>query len=613
MLQEPQVAPDAVWKQRYHLPVTFGSQIAKANPARGITVTNISGVYQLYAWHIPSGELRQLTDRAEGVRYGFISPDGKYVYYHNDQKGNESGHFVRVPFEGGSAEDITPNLPLYTVAGFSFSDTGNRLAINTATDDGFDIYYLEVGPDSTLSEPIQMGQANPLHFTALTFGPVLSHNGEIAAIDSCKRPGTLYFSIIAFDVGSGREIASFSDGEESSAELVMFSPLAGDMRLLATSNRTGFKRPLLWNVRTGERVDIPLDQLEGEILPLDWSSDGSRLLLGQFSQAVQHLYIYDLTNQTLKPLHHPGGEFRGVYFGPEAEIFAHWENSTQPLQLIALDNETGAKKRTLLAVGEALPGHAWKSITFPSSNGDTVQGWLGLPDGEGPFPTILETHGGPTAVQTESFASGSQCWLDHGFAYVTINYHGSTTFGKEFEEKIHGNVGHWELEDMVAARNWLVAQGIALPDKVFVTGWSWGGYLTLFALGKRPDLWAGGMAGVAFGDYAIAYADENETLRAYDRGLMGGTPEEKPEQFAASSPITYAEQVIAPLLIIQGRNDTRCPPRSIEVYEARMKELGKQIEVYWFDAGHGSMQTEQKIDHQERMLRFVYQVLQGTS
>jgi Tol biopolymer transport system component/dienelactone hydrolase len=615
MLKEPQVDVDAVWKRRYRLALTYGSRIAKANPQRGITVTNISGVSQLYAWHVPTGRLRQLTDRPEGVRFGIIAPDGKYVYYHDDQKGNEFGHFVRVSFEGGTAEDITPNLPLYTLGGVSFSHTGNRLGFTAVTDDGFDIYCLEVGPESTLSKAVQVGQAqaSPLHFTALTSGPALSHDGEIAVIDSCERTGTLNFSLIAFDVTGGREIARLSDGEESSVESVMFSPLTGDMRVLATSNRTGFNRPLLWNVRTGERVDIPLDGLEGEVIPLDWSSDGSRILLSQFTQAVQHLSVYDLTDKTLKPLRHPGGVFRGVYFGPEADIFAHWENSTQPSQLIALDHETGAKKRVLLAAGEAPQGHAWESIIFTSSHEETVQGWLGLPDGEGPFPMILETHGGPTAVQTESFAPGSQCWLDHGFAYLTINYHGSTTFGKAFEEKIRGNIGHWELEDMVEARNWLVAQGIALPEEVFVTGWSYGGYLTLFALGKRPDLWAGGMAGVAFGDYAIAYEDEAETLRAYDRGLMGGTPEEKPEQFATSSPITYAEQVTAPLFIIQGRNDTRCPPRSIEVYEARMKELGKQIEVFWFDAGHGSLQVEQKIDQQERMLRFVYHVLGGIS
>lgn len=65
------------------------------------------------------------------------------------------------------------------------------------------------------------------------------------------------------------------------------------------------------------------------------------------------------------------------------------------------------------------------------------------------------------------------------------------------------------------------------------------------------------------------------------------------------------------MLIIQGRNDTRCPPRSIEVYETKIKDLGKPIEVYLFDAGHGSLQVEQRIDQQERMIQFVYGVLGG--
>src|SRR5207249_7839956 len=136
------------------------------------------------------------------------------------------------------------------------------------------------------------------------------------------------------------------------------------------------------------------------------------------------------------------------------------------------------------------PGRPWRSVSFPSSDGTPIQGWLALPEGAGPFPTILETHGGPTAVMMESFDPSCQMWLDHGFAYLTINYRGSTTFGKEFLEKIWGNVGYWEVEDMVAARAWLVGQGITKADQVFLTGWSYGGYLTLQALGTYPALWA---------------------------------------------------------------------------------------------------------------------------
>jgi dipeptidyl aminopeptidase/acylaminoacyl peptidase len=203
----------------------------------------------------------------------------------------------------------------------------------------------------------------------------------------------------------------------------------------------------------------------------------------------------------------------------------------------------------------------------------------------------------------------SQCWLDHGFAYLTINYRGSTTFGREFLEKIWGNVGYWEVEDMVAARTWLVTQGIAKPDHVFLTGWSYGGYLTLQGLGTHPELWAGGMAGIAVADWAMAHVDTTDTLRSVRALRFGGTPEEIPERYAASSPITYAEQVKAPVLIIQGRNDTRTPPRSIEMYEAKMKSLGKDVEVHWFDAGHGSFSVEQNIQFQELMLRFAYRIL----
>lgn len=422
------------------------------------------------------------------------------------------------------------------------------------------------------------------------------------------------FHVVAIDAATGQEIAQLSDGEQSGLEALMFSPLDGDMRVLATTNRSGYKRPLLWNPRTGERSELLVDELSGEVLPRDWSPDGLHILLCQFAEAVQHLYLYDLRRQALQPLHHPAGTFASlserICFGPGGDIIAPWENATTPPQLIALDGETGTLKRVVVAgASEIPPGHALKSVTFTSSDGQVIQGWLGLPDGEGPFPAILETHGGPTRVETGRFAPACQAWLDHGFAYLTINYRGSTSFGRDFEEKIHGDLGHWEVEDMVAGRSWLVAQGIAKPDQVFITGWSYGGYLTLMALGKRPELWAGGMAGVALGDLAIAYEDEAETLRAYDRMLMGGTPREKPQAYATSSPITYAAQVKAPVLIIQGRNDTRCPPRSIEVYESKMRELGKPIEVYWFDAGHLMLQVEQAIDHQERVMRFAYRVL----
>jgi dipeptidyl aminopeptidase/acylaminoacyl peptidase len=210
---------------------------------------------------------------------------------------------------------------------------------------------------------------------------------------------------------------------------------------------------------------------------------------------------------------------------------------------------------------------------------------------------------------TERWLPESQAWMDHGFAFLTINYRGSTTFGRDFQEKIWGNVGYWEMEDLAAAHNWLVKEGISKPDAILLTGWSYGGYNTLMGLGKWPDLWAGGMAGIAVSDWAMMYEDSADTLRGYIEVLFGGTPQEKPEQFRMSSPITYAENVKAPILIMQGHNDTRTPARPIEVYEQKLKDLAKPIEVHWFEAGHWGAGVEQDIQHLEIMLRFAYRVL----
>jgi len=609
VLKEPQVDENAPWKQRFRAPDILWTQIAKAAPDRGLVVSDKSGKYQLYAWDVPTGELRQLTDRPTGTLDAWLAPDGRYVYYLDDKQGNEIGHYVRVPFEGGESQDVSPNLPPYSSWDIDGSMAGNRIGFTAADEEGFHTYSIELEPNRAPGVPRRL-----FHSSKLAFEPLFSYGGEIAVIATTGRSTVQHYNLLAYDVDRGEQIAELWDGEGTSLEALMFSPIPDDMRLLGTTNRSGVNRPLLWNPRTNERIDLSLPDLQGEVFPVDWSSDARFILLCNFAQAVQHLYTYDLTTHTLTRLNHPGGTFGffgglGTYFGPGDEIFAQWQDSTHPSKLIALNSATGVNTRTVLEAGEVPSGHPWKSVTFTSSDGQIIQGWLGLPGSQGPFPTILHTHGGPESVATELFLPDSQAWIDHGFAFLTINYRGSTTFGREFQEKIWGNLGHWEIEDMTAAREWLVKEGIAHPDQILLTGWSYGGFNTLMALGKRSDLWAGGMAGIAVADWAVMYEDTADTLRGLIIALFGGTPQEKREQYTASSPITYAENVRAPVLIIQGRNDTRTPARPVEMYETKLKALGKLIEVHWFDAGHFGAGIEQDIQHQEIMLRFAYKIL----
>lgn len=598
-MKELNLSENAPWRQRFRATSILWATLAKDNPARGLVCTNRDGIFQLYAWDVATGALRQASNQPAGVIGGLISADGQYIYYHRDQQGNEIGHYARVPFEGGEPQDVTPDMPPYASFFINQSKNGAVTGLTAAGAGGFQVFTWKEGAAPRLL--YQSGR--------MTVGPFLSADGRTAVVSSTERTGTLDSSLLAFDVEGGEQLAELWDGEGSSINPGPFSPVVGDARMLATSSKSGYERPLIWNPRTGERADLALDSVPGEVTPGGWSPDGKRVLLVQLHQAEFQLYTYDLEQGTATKLNHPAGVVGSGFFTPEGDIYVTWQDPSHPPRLIALDGQTGEQKRVVLAAGEAPPGRSWRSFTFTGAYGEPVQGWVSTPEGDGPFPTILETHGGPTWVMSPYFAPGSQAWLDHGFAFCTINYHGSTTFGKAFEKSLWGNLGQAEVEDMAAAYHWLVDNGIAAADSVLLTGGSYGGYLTLQAIGKTPALWAGGMAQVAIADWRLMYEDQAETLRGYQRALFGGTPDETPEITVKASPITYAEQIQAPVLVIQGKNDTRCPARQMEAYEQKLKLLGKSIEIHWFDAGHGSRAQAEQIEHQELMMRFAYRVL----
>jgi dipeptidyl aminopeptidase/acylaminoacyl peptidase len=245
-----------------------------------------------------------------------------------------------------------------------------------------------------------------------------------------------------------------------------------------------------------------------------------------------------------------------------------------------------------------------RALDIPTTDGVIAQGWLMTPDGPGPFPTILDIHGGPQGHELDRYDPDAQAWVERGFAFFTLNYRGSTGFGRDYEQAIWGNVGRFELADMVAARETLVGAGIADPERIVLQGGSYGGYLTLLGLGRRPDLWAGGVAHVAIADWRRMYED-GESLRDYQAALFGGTPDETPELHTEASPVTYVDRLAAPLLIVQGRNDARCPARQMEDYVALAERFGKDVTIDWFDAGHGHGATETRIAWCRRAIEFV--------
>ncbi len=603
MLSEPLLRDDADWKRRFRTP-RFYVQLADRRPERALVTSNASGTYELYAYDMVSDSLRQATERPSGTYYGTISPDGQHIYYVDDRGGNETGHVVRVPFDREAPpQDLTPNIPAYTLVEPFIDGKSSRLGLTIPNPDGFDTYVVDIS--ERISEPRRIARSRKS-----AYGPLFSLDGAISVVASSDRFGGLDYSLASYSTDDGQQLSELAD-EASRVEPAEFSPVPGDPRLLATSNLTGVMRPIVWNSRSGARTDLEVGGLSGDVAGMGWSPDAKKVLLCQTDKATTRLWFFDLERSRLGVVPHPEGTVATACFRTNGTILMTWQDSTNPTVILEVDLDgPGAIRRHLEPKGVPV-SRPWKSATFRSSDGQEVQCWYATPESPGPFATILDTHGGPTAAQFNVFSPRGQVWLDHGFAFATVNYRGSTTFGKGFEKKINGDLGHWEVEDMVAAREWLTRSGISKPDEVFLTGWSYGGYLTLQAMSLYPGLWAGGMGGVVVADWVTEYDDEPEAMRGYDIALHGGPPSEKMESYVRASPINYLDRLASPLLIIQGKNDVRDPPRQVELYEAKARSLGKDVKVVWFDTGHAGsgVDVELAIRHQETMLKWLYGVL----
>ena len=619
MIAPLQLEESARWRQRFRCNSLGYAYVAPRNASRGIVHASLDGPSKrIFAWDITSGDLRPLLQEDETPSYGWLGPEGDYLYYLKDDKGSELGHIVRVPFAGGPAEDLTPELLPYTLRGFDISRGGACLALDAVYDNRYWFYCIALEPDGGRFAPRQV-------YTDLeeTWACHLSYEGNLLAVKSTRRaPHSRRYTVLVFDTNSGEQVAELWDGFDYSVEPIQFSPLRGDERLLATTTESGVLLPLLWDPRSNERRDLPMPSAEGPILPLDWSPDGGKLLVQTKTEEHAGLFIYDLNDEGLLPLQHLPGTFRGragpyhtgtaaSFFAPDGTIWAQWSEAAHPSQLLSL-TPTGRPK-PILPVNDCPPGRPWRSVSFPSSDGVSVQAWLGLPSSSetsgGPFPTILHVHGGPSGAVSNAFDASSQAWLDHGFAYLTVNYRGSTGFGRDFQEKINGDVGRWELEDMLAACRWLIGEGIADPNGILLEGGSYGGFLTVWALSQEPELWAGGVAPVAIVDWTMNYEDSSAAMQGWARMIFGGTPLDRPDLYRDRSPLTHAAAIQAPLLIFQGRRDSRATPRQMERFARKMEELKKDFTLVWLDGGHGFASAATAEHLQETHLKFAYRVL----
>ncbi|MGW7078731.1 prolyl oligopeptidase family serine peptidase [Streptomyces sp. NPDC054871] len=595
--------PDAEmadWEKRFRAPRVSLPDWAEDAPDRALFVSNATGTYELYAWDRATGEQRQVTDRPNGTTDGLVSPDGEWIWWFDDTDGDEFGVWMRQPFAGGAADEpAVAGLAASYPAGLALARDGRMSVIGRSTDEEGSTIHVVRAPGA---DPVEIYR----HRESAGVGD-LSHDGSLIAVEHTEH-GDAMHSTLRVLRPDGSTVAELDDTKGGTVELGLevlgFAPVDGDTRLLVGHQRRGRWEPMVWDVASGEETDLALD-LPGDV-SAEWYPDGSALLIAHSFEARSELFRYVFASSELIEVETPRGSVSGATARPDGSVEYLWSSAAEPP---VVRSTTGGV--VLDPPGMKAPASVPVEDVWVEGPGGRVHALVQKPaDATGPLPTVFEIHGGPTWHDSDAFAAGPAAWVDHGYAVVRVNYRGSTGYGREWTDALKHRVGLIELEDIAAVREWAVTSGLADPDRIVLAGGSWGGYLTLLGVGMQPDSWAVGLAAVPVADYVTAYHDEMEALKAMDRTLLGGTPEEVPERFKASSPLTYVDAVKAPVYISAGVNDPRCPIRQVENYVDRLKARDAVHEVYRYDAGHGSLVVDERIkqvrlelDFAERHLR----------
>lgn len=454
--------------------------------------------------------------------------------------------------------------------------------------------------------------------------PRLSPDGKKLAFLSWDFPNMPWDGTTLWLLNVGEDTpAEIGGGPDESICQVQWSP-KGD--LYFCSDRSGF-----WNIYRLKKGKVGFEciyEMDAEFGQPAWvfgrptyafiSHPGGEALVAAYSdKGIDKLALLLPNDHQLKELELPF-TYAANLCSIEGKVYFFGASPTMPLSLIELDpqtGETGVIKRGVKAV----PDKEWISlpelIEYPSMDNKKGYGFYyppknpncrGLP-GEKP-PLVVRCHGGPTARASAFLSLEVQYWTSRGYAFVDVNYGGSTGYGREYFKRLEGNWGVLDVEDALSAAHTLTARGDVDPQRLFIRGGSAGGYTVLCAV-ARDQTFAGGTSYFGISDLELLYQDGHKFESRYTDRLVAPYPEEI-DLIRERSPINHIEKISTPLLLLQGDEDKIVPPNQSEVIYEALKKRGVPVEYFLFKGeGHGFRSAENIRKSLEEELKFYQNLL----
>ncbi len=493
-------------------------------------VTNISGRSNIWLVPAEGGWPTQLTISDQRQKDPAWSPDGKWIAYASDYDGNEQWDVFAVSPKTGEVQNLTTTKETSEDSP-AWSPDSKWLAY-VRKPKGGSSYEIDV---------MEFATRHVKHITKDTpanksnFGPIFSRDGKFL-VYTLADAGDRNSNIFLVELASMKATNLTPHQGEQTYFAADISP-DGKTVLITSNAQNGYQNVGLLDIATQKISWLTNDKWEAGAG--SFSPDGATVTYSANVEGNTNVYLYDLaTRRTLMlPLaagvNSPAGN--PTAFSPDGWKLLYYHNGpTAPNDLWSYDLKTKATEQLTHALVGGLRTSDMVEpylVHYPSRDGKwTISAFVYIPNNilrDEKYPAIVYIHGGPTGQFVNSFNRSIQYLVNQGYLVIAPNFRGSTGYGKDFMKANYRDEGGGDLADVVDAAEWITKSGFVDKKKLISMGGSYGGYLTMMAVTKYPDMWGAGVSIVPYVNWFTELSTEDPAIRAYDISIMGDPVENK--------------------------------------------------------------------------------------